>query len=82
MTDYIQLVTTTPIGEACGQLGREDYLKHTRLETRAYVKQLQRTYDTVPKGCHFKFMRCLHDFDTYFDIGFIMMMKSSVMLPI
>lgn len=70
MTDYIELVTTTPVDEPCAQVGMEDYMNQARLEARTYIAQLQRVYGAPPVGAHFKIIRCPHDFGTYLDIRF------------
>ncbi len=70
MTDYIELVTTTPVDEPCAQVGMEDYMNQARLEARTYIAQLQRVYGAPPVGSHFKIIRCPHDFGTYLDIRF------------
>ncbi len=70
MTDYIELVTTTPVDESCAQVGMEDYINQARLEARTYISQLQRVYGAPPVGSHFKIIRCPHDFGTYLDIRF------------
>lgn len=70
MTDYIELVTTTPVDEPCAQVGMEDYINQARLEARTYIAQLQRVYGAAPVGSHFKIIRCPHDFGTYLDIRF------------
>ncbi|HPM32863.1 MAG TPA: hypothetical protein PLJ60_21195 [Chryseolinea sp.] len=70
MTDYIELVTTTPISGPCAQVGMEDYINQARFEARTYIGQLQRVYGDTPVGSHFKIIRCPHDFGTYLDIRF------------
>lgn len=70
MTDYIELVTTTPVDEPCAQVGMEDYINQARLEARTYISQLQRVYGAPPAGSHFKIIRCPHDFGIYLDIRF------------
>jgi hypothetical protein len=70
MTDYIELVTTTPVDEPCAKVGMEDYMNRARMEARTYINQLQRVYGAPPSGSHFKIIRCPHDFGTYLDIRF------------
>lgn len=70
MIDYIELVTTTPVEEACAQVGMDDYMNRARIEARTYISQLQRVYGASPVGSHFKIIRCPHDFGTYLDIRF------------
>jgi len=70
MTDYIHLSGTTPYDESCAQVGSEDYMKNARMEARAYIRQLTRTFGVNPEGTRFALAHNPHDFGTYIDIRF------------
>ena len=70
MTDYIYLSATTPCDESCAQVGVDDYMKNSKMEAHAYIKQLIRTFGVNPEGTKFVLAYCPHDFGTYIDIKF------------
>jgi hypothetical protein len=70
MLDYMELSQTTPCDEPCAQIGIENYMKRSRIEARAYIGQLQRTFGSAPVGSFFQIVRCPHDFGTYLDIRY------------
>lgn len=43
MTDYIYLSATTPCNEPCAQVGSNEYMKNSKMEAHAYIRQLTRT---------------------------------------
>lgn len=68
MTDYIYLSATTPGDESCAQVGSNDYMKNSKMEAHAYIRQLIRTFGENPEGTRFTLAYCPHDFGTYIDI--------------
>lgn len=70
MTDYIHLSATTPYDEFCAQLGSDDYMRNSKMEAHAYIRQLTRTFGANPEGTRFVLVHCPHDFGTYIDIKF------------
>ena len=70
MTDYIHLSATTPYDEPCAQVGNDDYMKNSKMEAHAYIRQLTRTFGVNPEGTRFVLAYCPHDFGTYIDIKF------------
>lgn len=70
MKDYIHLSQTTPWGEACAQVGSENYMAQARMEACVYIDQLKRAFGENPPGTFFRIVRCPHDFGTYLDVRF------------
>jgi len=66
----MELSQTTPCDEPCAQLRSENYMKRARIEARAYIDQLKRTFGSAPIGSFFKLVHCPHDFGTYLDIRY------------
>ncbi len=59
----------TPAGEDCAQVGSNNYHELTKMETKAYIQQLQRMFPNPPNGCRFVVTRNPHDFGTYHEVG-------------
>jgi hypothetical protein len=59
----------TPAGEDCAQVGSNNYDQLTRIETRAYIGQLQRMFPNIPLGCRFVVTNNSHDFGTYHEVA-------------
>lgn len=70
MRDYIYLMSTTPWSEPCAQVGDENYMENSRLEARAYIAQLKRTFGENPPCTDFSIVKCTHDFGPYLDMRF------------
>lgn len=70
MTDYIHLSGTIPYDERCAQVVSDDYMKHSRMEAHAYIRQLIRTFGANPEGTRFVLAHNPHDLGTYIDIRF------------
>lgn len=62
--DYMTL-SETPVDEECVSLGSSDYEEKQRMESDAYIRQLERLHPVRPKGCFFKAKAFPHDFGTY-----------------
>lgn len=67
MQDHLTL-GLTPCGEACAQVGREDYPERSRKEARAYIGQLQREHPGIPDSCSFRSKSFPHDFGSYREV--------------
>jgi hypothetical protein len=71
MMNYIDLAQTTPFGEDCAQVGTDNYTHNAKLESKAYIAQLQRQFGLAPDGTHFLLRKCAHDAGTYIDIRLV-----------
>ena len=58
----------TPPGEDCAQVGTDDYYKWTKIEIRAYAKQIQRLFPDMPPNVRLKISSNPHDFGTYHEL--------------
>jgi hypothetical protein len=68
MKDYLDL-DTVPVDESCAAVGQPDYQKRARLEARAFIAQLERTFpDAVAAGVYFKVKSNPHDFGSYLSV--------------
>lgn len=68
MREYLDL-SPTPIDEPCAMLGADDYSRRARLECRAFINQLERTFpDAVKSGVYFSIKGHPHDFGTYYEV--------------
>lgn len=65
--EYLTL-GSTPSGEDCAQVGREDYHPLMRRETRAYIAQLRRQFGPEPSGAIISVKGFPHDFGTYHEV--------------
>ena len=66
-TDFIE-ISPTPVGEECVQVGQDNYNALNRIETRAFVRQLERMFPNRPEGVVFKTKGYPHDFGTYHEV--------------
>jgi hypothetical protein len=68
MKDYLDL-SPAPVDEPCAMVGSPDYSKRARLECRAFVDQLERTFpDAIAAGVTFRITRNPHDFGEYLEV--------------
>lgn len=68
MRDYLDL-SSVPVDEPCACVGSDDYLTRARLECRAFIGQLERTYPlAVDAGVTFRIKSNPHDFGTYLEV--------------
>ena len=68
MRDYLDL-SAVPADEPCAAVGSDDYAKRARLECRAFVDQLERTFpDAVAAGVYFRIKSNPHDFGSYLEV--------------
>lgn len=71
MRDYLEL-DSVPIEEPCAAVGADDYAKRARLECRAYIDQLERTFpQAIAAGVYFTTRRHAHDFGTYYTVAIV-----------
>ena len=68
MRDYLDLASV-PVCEPCACVGSNDYLTRARIECRAFVDQLKRTYpQALAAGVTFRIKSNFHDFGTYLEV--------------
>lgn len=60
----------SPVDEPCAQVGQENYSRQARIECRAPINQLERTFPyTGPDGTAWLFIKSNpHDFGTYYEV--------------
>jgi len=69
MKDYIELCSV-PVEEPCAMIGADDYPKRARLECRAFIDQLERTFPgAIAAGVYFRTRSNPHDFGTYYEVA-------------
>lgn len=63
-------IGSVPCDESCAQVGQENYAKQARIECRALINQLERTFPyTGPDGTAWLFIKSNpHDFGTYYEV--------------
>jgi hypothetical protein len=68
MKDYLELCSV-PIDEPCAMVGSADYSRRARLECRAFINQLERTFpEAIAAGVTFRTASNPHDFGTYYEV--------------
>jgi hypothetical protein len=61
-------IGSTPPGEECAQVGRDDYWQRARPECLAYIKLLRRTFGPEPDAARLAVKSNEHDFGTYLSV--------------
>lgn len=71
MRDQFELGTTVPHDEPCSQMGDANFASYSRMEARALMNQILRTFGQPPARTGLKMISCPHDFGTYYDVAVI-----------
>ena len=67
MTEWLDIGSSPP-GESCAQVGRDDYYSRARRECRAYIALLRRVLGAEPTGAYLTIKSNPHDFGTYLSV--------------
>lgn len=71
MKEYLEL-SSVPCDEPCAMVGEADYSTRARLECRAFIGQLERTFpQAIEAGCYFKTRSNPHDFGSYYEVSVV-----------
>jgi len=61
---------TTPYGEKCAQVGRDEYATKAKAEAYAFTRQIERMIGAdLPEALRWKIVHNPHDFGTYYTIA-------------
>ena len=71
MRDQFELGTTVPHDELCSQMGDANFASFSKMEARALINQITRTFGEPPARTGLKMISCPHDFGTYYDVAVI-----------
>lgn len=67
MRDFVT-IGSSPVDEACAQVGQDNYSELVRRECRAFVNQLRRQFGPEPEGARIAIKSFPHDFGNYLEV--------------
>lgn len=71
MRDQFELGTTVPHDEPCSQMGDANFASYSKMEARALMNQILRTFGQPPERTSLRMIACPHDFGTYYDVAVV-----------
>lgn len=68
MKDYIE-IGSSPVNEACAQVGTDDYARKARIECSHFIQALRKKFGEEPDGARLYIKGNPHDFGTYYEVN-------------